>query len=156
MAKHSALPAKTSAQPFPLVRTDMLTGWQREVDRLFDDFRQGFDRLGHLTPRLDMSESPTELEITAELPGLEEKDVEIGLSDDVLTISGEKQAESEQKDRNRHMVERSYGSFSRSVRLPHGVGASDISASLAKGVLKVVVRKPAPNPSTKIQIKTAD
>jgi HSP20 family protein len=122
----------------------MITGWQREVDRLFDDFRQGFDRLGHLTPRLDMSESPTELEITAELPGLEEKDVEIALSDDVLTISGEKQAESEQKDRNRHLVERSYG-----------VGAADISASLTKGVLKVVVRKPEPTPSTKIQIKTA-
>jgi HSP20 family protein len=83
------------------------------------------------------------LEITAELPGLEEKDVTIEVVDNVLTINGDKNVETGEETENRHMVERSYGAFSRSVELPAGVKPEDVTASLAKGVLTVTVPKPA-------------
>ena len=91
---------------------------QREIDRLFDDFTRGFPKLADtvpekLMPSIDVTETDKEIEITAELPGLEEKDVQINLSDNLLTIRGEKKAEKEQKDKNYRIVERSYGSFER-------------------------------------------
>ena len=84
---------------------------QREIDRLFDDFTRGFPTFSGngaaaLMPSMDVSETDKEIEITAELPGLEEKDVQINLSDNLLTIRGEKNAEKEQKDKNYRLVER--------------------------------------------------
>jgi HSP20 family protein len=136
---------------------------QREVDRLFDDFTRGFPALtafggngnGSLMPSVDVTETDKEIEITAELPGLEEKDVQINVADNVLTIRGEKKAEKEEKDKNYRLVERSYGSFERSLELPAGVNADAISASIAKGVLKVTVPKPAPAQSKKVEVKSA-
>ncbi len=81
---------------------------------------------------MDVSETDKEIEITAELPGLEEKDVQINLADNVLTIRGEKSAEKEQKDKNYRLVERSYGSFLRTLELPDGVNAEAIKANIAK------------------------
>ena len=104
---------------------------------------------------MDVSETDKEIEITAELPGLEEKDVQINVSDNILTIRGEKKAEKEQKDKNYRLVERSYGSFERSLELPDDVNADGIKASIDKGVLKVVVPKPAPAQSKKIEVKSA-
>src|SRR5206468_11266488 len=90
-----------------------------------------------LTPMMDVIETDKELEVTAELPGLEEKDVDITLSDGVLTIRGEKKADHEEKGKDFHMVERSYGSFARTLQLPAGMDPNMIKASLDKGVLKV-------------------
>ena len=90
---------------------------------------------------MDVTETEKELEITAELPGLEEKDVDITLSDGVLTIRGEKKADHEEKGKDFHMVERSYGAFARSLQLPAGVDPNTIKASLDKGVLKVSMPK---------------
>lgn len=154
MVQHSLVPLEISSGIIPAFRTNIFGSLQREVDRLFDDVRQGLEQAGEMTPRLDMSETPSELEITAELPGLAEKDVEVSLCDDILTISGEKQAETERSDQSQRLVERSYGSFRRSVRLPAGVDASGISASLARGVLKVVVRKPIASAAARIPVKT--
>ena len=103
---------------------------------------------------MDVAETDKQIEITVELPGLEEKDVQINLSDNTLTIRGEK-AEREQKDKDYHLVERSYGSFSRTLELPAGVNADDIKATISKGVLNVTVPKPAPAQVKKIQIKAA-
>jgi len=133
---------------------------QTEIDRLFDDFTRGFPSIGNgmsnvALPTMDVAESDKEIEITAELPGLEEKDVQINVSDNVLTIRGEKQAEKEQKDKNYRLVERSYGSFERSLELPEGVNADAIKASIDKGVLKVVVPKPTPAQVTKVEVKSA-
>jgi HSP20 family protein len=94
-------------------------------------------------PRMDVTEKNGIIEITAELPGLEEKDVEITLVDDVLTLKGEKKTEREEKSENRYLVERSYGAFSRSIELPEGVKPEDIKASMSKGVLTVTLPKPA-------------
>ena len=135
---------------------------QREVERVFDDFTRGFPSLtafghngGGLMPSIDVTETDKEIEITAELPGLEEKDVQINVADNILTIRGEKKAEKEEKDKNYRLVERSYGAFERSLELPAGVNADAIKASLAKGVLKVTVPKPAPAQTKKIEVKSA-
>jgi HSP20 family protein len=133
---------------------------QNEIDRLFDNFTRGFPTLGNSVtnvtlPTMDVAETDKEIEITAELPGLEEKDVQINVADNVLTIRGEKKAEKEQKDKNYRLVERSYGSFERSLQLPDGVDADAIKASIDKGVLKVVVPKPVPAQVKKVEVKSA-
>ena len=102
-----------------------------------------------------MTETDKQIEITAELPGLEEKDVQVNVADNVLTIRGEKKAEKEEKDKTYQLVERSYGSFVRSLELPEGVNADAIKASIDKGVLKVTVPKPAPAQVKKIDVKAA-
>jgi HSP20 family protein len=130
---------------------------QREIDRLFDDFTRGFPAAtsASLAPSIDVSETDGEIEITAELPGLEEKDVEVTLEDQVLTIRGEKKAEKEEKDKNYRITERSYGSFYRALELPRGITEKDIKASLTNGVLKVTLPKPQPANAKKIDIKSA-
>jgi HSP20 family protein len=136
---------------------------QNEIDRLFDDFTRGFPSLPSLgnggvaamLPTMDVAETDKEIEITAELPGLEEKDVQINVADNILTIRGEKKAEKEQKDKNYRLVERSYGAFERTLELPEGVNTDAIKATIDKGVLKVVVPKPAPAQSKKIEVKSA-
>src|SRR5262245_29678605 len=92
------------------------TTLQREIDRVFDDFTRGWPAFGgfaktDMLPTMDVTETDKEIEITAELPGLEEKDVEINFVDNVLTIRGEKKAEKDEKDRNYRLVERTYGAF---------------------------------------------
>ena len=81
--------------------------------------------------------------------------MQINIADNVLTVRGEKKAEKEQKDKNYRLIERSYGSFERSLTLPEGVNADAIKASIDKGVLKVVVPKPAPAQTRKIEVKSA-
>ena len=134
---------------------------QQEIDRLFEGVSRSFPGLPAFTgtsgnlPRMDVSESDKAIEIEAELPGLETKDVQINLADNVLTIRGEKKSEREEKNKDYHLVERSFGSFARSVQLPQGVKPDDVSAEIAKGVLKVTVKKPAPAQSKQIEIKSA-
>ena len=141
----------------------------REIDRLFDDFTRGFGMLGtqgssNLVPSIDVTETDKEIVITAELPGLERKDVEISLEDDVLTIRGEKNIEAEQKDdksdksdknKNYHLTERSYGMFYRMLQLPAGIDPSKVQATMSKGVLKVTIPKPARTEAKKIEVKEA-
>jgi HSP20 family protein len=106
-------------------------------------------------PAMDVTETNTEIEVTAELPGLEEKDVQINLADNVLTIRGEKKSERDEKTKDYRVVERNYGSFYRTMELPAGVDPDKIKASIAKGVLKVVVPKPAPAQVKTISVKSA-
>lgn len=133
------------------------TDLQREIDRLFEDFTRGYAPAGAttLTPRMDVIESDTEIELTAELPGLEEKDVQVNYADGVLSIRGEKSAGKEEKDKNYRLIERSYGSFERSLQLPPGVDPDTIKATIAKGILTVTVPKPAPAQVKKIGVKAA-
>jgi HSP20 family protein len=104
---------------------------------------------------MDVSETEKEIEITAELPGLEEKDVQLNVADNLLTIRGEKKSHREEKEKDYRLVERSYGSFQRTIELPNGVNPDSIQATISKGVLKVVVPKPAPAQTKKIAVKTA-
>ena len=140
--------------------TDPFVSLQQEIERLFDDFgmRFGPSRNGPaetLAPRIDVAETDKAIELTAELPGLEEKDVDINLADNVLTIKGEKRSQREEKDKNYRLVERNYGSFSRSFELPPGVKGEAIQASISKGVLTVTIPKPEPSLTRKIEVKIA-
>ena len=130
---------------------------QQEIDRLFDGFSRSFSGFAgrDMMPSMDLSETDEEIEITAELPGLEEKDIQLNLADNVLTIRGEKKSEREENKKDYHLVERNYGSFTRAVQLPEGVNPDSIKAVMSKGVLKVTVPKPAPAQTKKIDIKTA-
>jgi HSP20 family protein len=140
--------------------TNPFMSLQREIDRLFDDFSSGFPSFTDngataLMPSMDVTETDKEIEISAELPGLEEKDVQVNVADNLLTIRGEKKAEKEQKDKNHRLVERSYGLFERTLELPDGVNTDAIKASISKGVLKVTVPKPVPAQAKKIDVKSA-
>lgn len=117
------------------------------LDRLFEDFFKGFDiepfggTAMTFVPRLSVEDKENQIEITAELPGLDEKDIDISIVDDVLTIRGEKKDESEEKGKDYYRSERLYGAFSRSIQLPAGTDDSKIAASVKKGVLTVTVPK---------------
>jgi HSP20 family protein len=108
-------------------------------------------------PAIDVTETGNEIQITAELPGLERKDVDILLEDDILTIRGEKKVESKEEDKskNYHVSERSYGAFYRVIQLPPGVDPGKIQATMSKGVLKVTIPKPAGVQPKKIEVKEA-
>jgi HSP20 family protein len=131
---------------------------QNEIDRLFDGFGRNFPAFstrGANLPRMDVSETDKQIEITAELPGLEAKDVKVNLVDDVLTIQGESKSEREESKKDYHLIERSFGSFNRTVQLPDGVKADDVTAEIAKGLLKVTVKKPTPKQAKQIEVKAA-
>lgn len=125
---------------------------QRDMNRLFDDFfgdfslspfRSGRDLLGGTIPKLDISETADEVKIEADVPGLDEKDIDVQLADNVLTISGEKKSETEEKKKDYYRMERSYGSFHRSVPIHAEVDPNKVKASLKKDVLTVVLSKTA-------------
>jgi HSP20 family protein len=138
----------------------MFGSLQREIDRLFDDFAPGFvvppgRSFADVKCRMDLAETKDGLELSVELPGLEEKDVEVSVADGVLTVSGEKKFETEHKDKTYRFVERGYGSFSRDVTLPDGVKADDIKATMSKGVLRIAIPTPAKSQARKIEVKPA-
>ncbi len=141
--------ARREQNPFSLL--------QHEIDRLFDGFTHSFAPFSQnpVVPNMDVAETDKEIEITAELPGLEEKDVQINVANNLLTIRGEKKNQREEKEKDYHLVERSYGSFLRTVELPAGVNLDTIKATISKGILKVTVPKPAPSQAKKIEVKTA-
>ncbi len=131
---------------------------RREMDRLWDDYfgpsRRALQPLeGEWAPAVDVSESGEQITITAEVPGMDAKDIEISLVGDILTIKGEKKAEREEKGENFHMVERSYGSFSRSLKLPAGVDPDKVEASYKQGVLTIALPKKEEVKPKAIEIK---
>jgi HSP20 family protein len=162
-------PARREAVP------DVWRSFRSELDRLFDRFDGGFrlpsfrrmfdlepfwsreTSLGINVPAVDMSEDDKSYTIAAELPGLDEKNIDVSLSGDVLVIKGEKKEEKEDKEKNYYMSERFYGSFQRSFRLPDGVDRDKIAASFAKGVLTITVPKTADaqKQQKKIEVKAS-
>ena len=92
-------------------------------------------------PSIDVRETDTDLVVEAELPGMDEKDVSVTLSNDVLTLKGEKKSEREEKKEDYHLMERSYGSFQRSFRLGDTIDPDKVTAAFDKGVLKVTLAK---------------
>ena len=132
-----------------------LFGLHREIDRLFNEFAQGVgpDSAKNIVPNIEISETDKAIEISAEMPGLERKDVEISIDDDTLTIRGEKKIEENQKDKNVQLSERSYGVFLRVLQLPPGIDPSSVQATMSNGVLKIAIPKPAKSEPKKIEVK---
>ncbi|WP_371367603.1 Hsp20/alpha crystallin family protein [Pseudomonas sp. QL9] len=148
---------------------------RRQIDSLFDDFGRAPLRLpfGHSAfdvepfwhrepfrhmPAVDLSEHAEEYQLSAELPGMDEKDIEIKLSNGNLVIKGEKKEQKEEKRKDYFLSERRYGSFERVFRLPKEVDADKINAQFAKGVLQVHLpkRPEAVHPEKVIPVKPAD
>lgn len=137
-------------------------------DRFFDDFFRNddlpfrrrslslSDRSEWFRPRLDIAETEKEYTVTVELPGVEPGEIQLDIVGDTLRIRGEKKQETEKKGKNYHCVERSYGSFHRTLALPEDVDADAIDANFKKGVMHIVLpRKPDVRPdSKKIDVKT--
>lgn len=130
-----------------LARTDSPFAWLRnEVDRLFSEEGQpgrSIFSFGAPQPALELADKGKDYRLTAELPGLNEDDVELTITDGVLTLSGEKREESDRKEDGVSISERRYGSFTRQIRLPHDVDPDKVSASIDKGVLTVTLGKDA-------------
>jgi HSP20 family protein len=157
MQRRSLLPSAFSGFPPPSLRQggDPFLALHREMNRLFDEALRGFGPPeggagseafasgGVAVPRIDVSETDQDLKVLAELPGVDQNDVEITLTDDVLTIRGDKKAEHANQQPNYHVMERSYGSFARSIRLPFAVNPDQVQATFKDGVLSVALPKPA-------------
>jgi HSP20 family protein len=147
MAKKNLVPSEKKSvevrreeyNPFALLR--------REMNTLFDNFFRGFEvepftsRFSGFSPDVDVKESEKEIKVAAELPGMDDKDIDISLTRDSLTIRGEKKEEKEDKGKDYYRVERSYGSFSRTVPLPVEVDVDKAKAEFKKGVLTVTLPK---------------
>lgn len=149
-----------------------LAALRGEMDRLFDNFWRGFgapargtaDSLlprvfegafGAAAPALDLVETAADYRLSAKLPGMDAKDVELTLADDMLTIKGEKKEEREEKTDSFHLSERRFGSFRRALPLPRGIDRAKVEARFDKGVLTVILPKTAEATaaSTRIEIK---
>lgn len=170
MQETSKVPVKNeAAQPTrtPGAAWHPFQALHQEIDRLFADFGRGFPSLGRdrfagpfwgaghdLFPAVDVADSGAGYQITAELPGIDEKDVEVTVAEGVLTIKGEKKAEKEEKKKDYYRAERSFGAFQRSFELPDSVDQAKIDANFQKGVLTVTLPKTiaAQNAAKKIAI----
>jgi len=157
-------------------RTNVPDIWQSfrsEMDRLFDRFGSGFgfpslrrmfdiepgwrSSFTFSTPAIDMSEDEKAYKISAELPGIDTRDIDVSVSGDMLVVKGEKRQEKEEKDKNYHFSERSYGSFQRAFELPASVDRNKVAADFSKGVLTITLPKTveAQRPAQKIEVKSS-
>jgi len=129
-----------------------------EMDRLFDRLVatkwDDFSTLGEWCPSMDISETKDSLVVKVEVPGMDQKDIRISLQENLLTITGEKTQEKDEKEERYHRVERSYGAFTRGVRLPVGVDGSKVLATFKNGLLTVTLPKTPAAKGTTIPIKT--
>ena len=134
-----------------------MSNLKQELERFFGPFGElkldEFPALGDWAPSMDVSETKEALVVKAEVPGLDPNDIQISLQEQYLTIKGEKTREKMDKEERYHRVERFYGSFARSVRLPVGVDGSRVTASFKNGLLTVTLPKTAAAKGTTIPIK---
>jgi HSP20 family protein len=149
----ASLPVQRSDLPVANSAVSPIMQLHREIDRLFDDAFRGFgfptlamprwpsELPGMLKPALDIQETDKQYTIALELPGVEEKDIQITLHDDVLLVRGEKHQEQEKKDGGFHRIERSYGSFQRALDLPGDANQESIKAAFKHGVLTITLDK---------------
>lgn len=159
------VPVKPTA-PSPATTPDLWQSLRTEMDRLFDSFtgrfngmpflpRQSSSMLSMPNPAVDITEREDAFIVTAEVPGLAEKEIEVLLSGNTLTIKGEKRQEREEKGDNQYLSERSYGAFQRAFSLPETVDSEKIEASFGNGVLTLTLPKAVVTPPKKIEVKSA-
>ncbi|MEJ5300018.1 MAG: Hsp20/alpha crystallin family protein [Thermodesulforhabdaceae bacterium] len=127
------------------------------IDRWFEDLKlpEFFEKEHFIVPAFDVSETEEHIIVKADLPGVDVKDLDISIVGNVLTVKGEKKQEKEEKNESYHRIERSYGSFSRSITLPAEVNPEAVEAVYRDGVLKLTIPKAEKSKPKKIEIKTA-
>jgi len=124
-------------------------------DRFFDDFNpiSMFKEKDEWLPAFDISENDKEYVVTAELPGMEVQDIDVTLSDGILTVKGEKKQEHEDKSEDYHRIERRYGSFHRSFRIPGKIKTEGVGANYKDGILRLTLPKTEESETKKIEVK---
>lgn len=136
---------------------DAYTGLQQRMGRMFEKLMdmtlERQSRLTSFIPRVDLVETDGQIKVSAELPGLTQKDVEVTVSQDNLVIKGEKKIESETEEKGVSHIERSYGSFFRRIDLPSEVEVENVDAVFAKGVLTITLQKSESQKSRKVELK---
>jgi HSP20 family protein len=152
------LPWKWGKKNVPIRREDALPDYapvfslQQDMNRLFDNFFQSFENrllspFGEMTgsgvfnPSIDITESERDLKVTVELPGLSDKDIDLSMTNNTLSIKGEKREEKEEETSGYYRMERSYGSFFRSIPLPCGIEKDKVDATFKNGVLTISLPK---------------
>jgi len=130
---------------------------RNEMDRVFDRFLEPrwfeFGPAGEWAPMVDVSETKDAVLVKAEIPGVDQKDIVVMLQDQVLTIKGEKHREKEEKDEEYYRVERTWGAFTRSLRMPVAVAGDKVTATCKDGTLTVMLPKAAEAKGTMIPVK---
>lgn len=148
---------------------DVWQSFRGDMDRLFDRFAGGFGMPSfprlfdversatYSVPAIDVAETDKAFTVTAELPGMDEKDIDVSVTGDLLVLKGEKREEKEEKNKNYYLSERSYGQFQRTFTLPGGIDRDKIGADFSKGVLKITLPKSveAQKQQKKIEVKAA-
>lgn len=155
MARQSLAPFRSGS-----LSSDPFMSLQRGMSQLFDEvFRSAMPMIAGegdrsmMMPQINVSETDGEYRITADLPGVDEKDVEVTLDGDLLTIRGEKKAEKKEEKESYHLVERSYGEFVRTIRIPHSVKTDQVQAKVENGVLTVMLPKESQGQTRRIQVQ---
>ncbi|PYJ13800.1 MAG: hypothetical protein DME93_02085 [Verrucomicrobia bacterium] len=142
--------AQRGADPFSYLRN--------QINRVFDDFwgesslAPREEMAAGFWPQVDVTETDKEIKVSAEIPGVEPKDIDVSVEDGVLTIKGEKKYEREEKEKGQYRMERSYGSFERAIELPAEVDESKAKAEFKKGVLRLTLPKRPGAPSRRKKI----
>jgi HSP20 family protein len=137
--RESSLARREEKDPFAMMR--------REMNRLFENFQRDFDLApfaeteGDWAPAVNVAQTDKDITVTAELPGLDEKDIDISLSKDLLTLKGHKEETSEEKKKDYYYAERTYGAFERVIQLPCEVESDKVEAKFNKGVLTIALPK---------------
>lgn len=155
MAIRDLIPWKREQLPVRREEPDPFLSFRQEMDRMFDEFFEGralapwSKEWSGFDPRVDVVETDQEVKVTAELPGLDAKDVDVTVSRNLLTLKGEKKQEHEEKGEGYYRSERSYGSFERSISLPSTVETDQADAAFDKGVLTITFPKTAAKTSKK-------
>jgi len=131
-------------------QADPFGTFQREMNRVFDEVFRGFPAMGRgaalmggFAPTLDVHETDRGIELSAELPGMSEEDIDLKLEGDLLSIAGEKKQERKEEQAGMHLSERSYGRFQRAFRLPYAPDPQQVEARFDKGILHVILPRPA-------------
>ena len=156
MTFHSLIPRR-SVRCAPVAPASLRGFWPLDIDRFFDEAFRGFGfpetaaEAPRFTPRVDVSETEEAYTVRADLPGLEEKDIQVALEEGVLTIQGKHETEKEEEKQGARWVERARGSFHRALALPAEVEAEKVSASYRQGVLTVTLPK---RPEAKPEVRT--
>jgi HSP20 family protein len=144
MAGRSLTPFRSRSVVEPYHPTNPIFSFYRQANRLFEDVFREFDDArvamgGMLAPHVDVTESEQEARITAELPGVKNEDIDITVDGDILTIRAEKRVEKRDENDTRHLTERSYGTFQRSLRMPQAVDPDQVHAHFDRGVLTILL-----------------
>lgn len=165
MAIRDLVPWRRSVGNHKAIADSPLMSLQQEMNEVFDRFFEGFGLEpfdwnwnggnGLMRPRVDVAETDDEIVVTAELPGVDEKDIEVSVEDHALTLSGERREEKESRERGYHRREQMYGAFRRTIPLPTGADPDRVSATFKRGVLTVSIGKAESGKRRRIPVQAA-